>query len=102
MLGGLKLLHTIVLFCSEFVIENLCTIFCALTRSHGNVLCINFVFHFSFYNCFSGFVENSKLSVQDVCKINNEDKLVRQLENVYRHGKEIYPKQSAKIFHKLG
>ena len=102
MLGGLKLLHTIVLLCSEFVIENLCTIFCALTRSHGNVLCINFVSHFSFYNCFSGFVENSKLSVEDVCKINNEDKLVRQLEYVYLNGKEIYPKQSAKIFHKLG
>ena len=61
-----------------------------------------FFSHFLFYNCFSGFVENSKLSVQDVCKINNEDKLVRQLKNVYRDGKEIYPKQSAKIFHKLG
>ena len=61
-----------------------------------------FFSHFSFYNCFSGFVENSKLSVENVCKINNEDKLVRQLKNVYRDGKEIYPKQSAEIFHKLG
>ena len=102
MLGGLKLLHTTVLLCSEFSIENLCTILCAITRLHGNVLCINFFSNFSFYNYFSGFKENSKLSVENAWKINNEDKLVRQLKDVYRHGKEIDPKQSAKIFHKLG
>ena len=102
MLGGLKVLRTTVLLCYEFFIENLCIIFCALTHLHGNVLCINVFCHFSFYNCFSGFVENSKLSVEDACKINNEDKLLRQLKDVYRHRKEIYPKQSAKIFHKLG
>ena len=57
---------------------------------------------FSFYNCYSGFVEDSKLSVQDVCKINNGDKFVRKFKDVYRNEKEIHPKQSTKIFHKLG
>ena len=48
MLGNLKLLHTTVLLCSEFFIENLCTILCALTRLHSNVLVSIFYFKTDF------------------------------------------------------
>ena len=57
---------------------------------------------FRLFTFFSGFVENPAPSSKDVCKINNEAVLEQQLKEVYRNGKEICPKQSAKIFHKLG
>ena len=49
MLVEIKLLHTTVLLCPKFSTENLCTILCALTRLHNNVLCITFflIFHFT-------------------------------------------------------
>ena len=47
-------------------------------------------------------LKNSTLSIKDVSKLDNKDELVQLLKQVYRHGKEIFPKQSAKIFHKLG
>ena len=49
MLVGIEILHTTVLLCPELSIENLCTTLCALTRLHGNVLCINVfpIFHFT-------------------------------------------------------
>ena len=40
--------------------------------------------------------------VKDVYEINNKNELTQQLKECYQNGKEIYPKQSAKIFHKLG
>ena len=57
---------------------------------------------FRLFTFFSGFVENPAPSSKDVCKINNEAVLAQQLKEVYRNGKEICPKQSAEIFHKLG
>ena len=62
---------------------------------------LQFFFNFSIYNHFSGF-ENSTLPIKDICQINDEDELVQLLKHVYQHGKEIFPTQSAKIFHKLG
>ena len=39
---------------------------------------------------------------KDVYKNDNDVVLAQQLKQVYRHKKEICPKQSAEIFHKLG
>ena len=40
--------------------------------------------------------------VKDVYKINQKNELVQQLKKIYQDKKEIFPKQSAEIFHKLG
>ena len=47
-------------------------------------------------------VDNPNFSDKDVRKINTNDELTQQLKENYRDGKEICPKQSAKIFYKLG
>ena len=57
---------------------------------------------FLFFTFFSGFVEKPALSSKDVCKIDNKVVLAQQLKEVYRNGKEICPKQSAEILHRLG